>query len=276
MTPQAYTPPQWANQPSMVSISVPAATSSSSVTAGTSQETPPGTIIGAGQSLQVGSQVAQTSAPSLYVFDAVLDLEHEQRLVKTQHPIQTGADISSHAYLMPARLIMYIGMSDAMAAYSGAGVTPFSGSSHSKSVNAFRTILALQAARTPLTITTRLRVYANMLVVSPSPREDYKTITSLRMRVEFEELYTASTSSTPATARPDATQSTGQGTVNPTPVPAPTQSQFQQPQQTPAPLPSSFGQAGGLATLPDSVFSPINIPGAGGYSSVPGQQGAAQ
>ena len=268
-----YRPRQWANTPAMVSISVPPAQSNTN----TLSSLPTGT---AADGTPLFSATASTTAPNtLYVFDAVLDLEHEQRLTKTQHPIETGADVSTHAFLQPARLVMYIGMSDAMAAYTTpSGITtsnlngngqakasPFSGTSKSKSVNAYQTMLSIQASRLPLTIVTRLRTYTNMLVSGISPREDYKTITGLRMRVEFEQIYTSSTSSAPNSARPDATQSTGQGTVNPTPVPAATQSQYSVTTSTPAvgTTPAStplITDNGGVPT--------VNIPGAGSFMSV--------
>jgi hypothetical protein len=227
------------------------------------------------------------TATTTYVFDAVLELEHEQRLEKTHHPVQTGADISSHAYLMPARCVMYILMSDAVDSYSHSAanavakgnsiITPWIGTSTSKSVNAYQTIIGLQAARQPLTVTTRLRTYTNMVITSVSPREDYKTIAGLRMRVEFEQIFTASVSTQPVSARPNDTQSSGLGAVNPSQVPASTQSQFQQPQAnaTSTALTNSVGLGGiaaGLSTI--AGWMGTNVPGAGSYSSIAGQQGA--
>jgi hypothetical protein len=226
------------------------------------------------------------STQTTYVFDAVLELEHEQRLEKTHHPVQTGADISSHAYLMPARLVMFVGMSDAMDAYSNgqnnansadnaspSTVTPFTGASSSKSVNAYQTMIALQAARQPLTVTTRLRTYTNMMVVGVSPHEDHKTITGLRMRVEFEQIFLASTmagatmASQPAvSARPDTAVASGLGQVSTSAVPKVTQQQFQVPQMAPATAYSLPANDLGTDYL-------VNVPGAGNYSSVAGQQG---
>lgn len=190
-----------------------------------------------------------TATPSItYVFDAVLLLDHEQRLEKTAHPVQTGGVISSHAYVMPARVSLDIGMSDVMDAYStstglannasstGGSVTPastatftgnpYGGSGKGKSVSAYQTMLTLQAQRVPLTVVTRLRTYNNMVVTSVAPQESGKTVAGLRMRVDFEEIFTASTTTAPASARPDSTATTGLGTVNPSPVPAATQMQF--------------------------------------------------
>ena len=269
----AYRPPQWSNGPAMVSITqVP-----------TQSQTGSFTMIDGVPTLG-GSGSTQTT----YVFDAVLDLEHEQRLEKTHHPVQTGADISSHAYLMPARLVMYVGMSDAMDAYSNgqnnansAGsaspdtVAPFTGASSSKSVNAYQTIISLQTARQPLTVTTRLRTYTNMMVTAVSPREDYKTITGLRMRVEFEQIFMATTmSSGSATAaqpainvRPDIAPPAGLGQVNPSVVPKITQQQFAAPGGGLEPI-TGFYYAGGQ----QAYYASANVPGAGAYSSVAGQQ----
>jgi len=292
----AYRPPQWARGPAMVSITqVPTQGQAVGNVPGalpvTAANYVPGTAIpvtGPLAGTQTANFVASGSTQTTYVFDAVLELEHDQRLEKTRHPVQTGADISSHAYLMPPRLVLFIGMSDAMDAYaSGANnantagsatpdnVTPFSGSSTSKSVNAYQTLISLQLARQPLTVTTRLRTYANMLITSINPREDYKTIAGLRVRVEFEQIFTATTavsavtsplsSLTALSARPDATQQTGLGQVNPSAVPSITQRQFQYPPVVAA-TPS-----GPVNAAIDVYNNVVNVPGAGFYSSVVGQ-----
>ena len=268
-----YRPPQWSSGPAMVSITqVPTQNQNS------------GFAMVDGVPTLGGSGSTQTT----YVFDAVLELEHDQRLEKTRHPVQTGAAVSSHAYLLPARVAMYIGMSDAMDAYSNgqnntnsAGsaspdtVSPFTGASSSKSVNAYQTMISLQAARQPLTVTTRLRTYTNMMIVGVSPREDYKTITGLRMRVEFEQIFMASTvaggstvAAQPAiTARPDTALPAGLGQVNPSVVPSITQKQFQYPQGS--------GGAGQpyISSTGEKFYYPTtaSVPGAGSYSSVAGQ-----
>jgi hypothetical protein len=277
-----YRPANWSTGPAMVSITVPASSTSTSLTAGTSAETPLGTAPSDGV-FQLGSKNTVTSKPKTYVFDAVLDLEHEQRLEKTHHPIQTGADVSSHAYLLAARLTMNVLMSDVVAAYTPGSFT----GSPSKSVSAYQTMLAIQSTRQPLMITTRLRTYTNMMIAGISPREDYKTITGLRMRVEFEQILTAATTTAPTSARPDDTASTGLGAVSPTPVAPPTASAATP--TTPVNTPTTAGQNSSLLnqfgypsqaavspyTLPaNDMFTDftVNVPGAGPVSSSPGQQ----
>src|SRR5690348_15645087 len=36
--------------------------------------------------------------PQIYIFDAVLRVDHHQRLRITDHPVQTGANITDHAF----------------------------------------------------------------------------------------------------------------------------------------------------------------------------------
>jgi hypothetical protein len=53
-------------------------------------------LVGSGN---LNGQGAQTTN---YYFDAVFNVEHEQRAVATKHPVQTGAAISDHMYLEPS------------------------------------------------------------------------------------------------------------------------------------------------------------------------------
>jgi len=288
-----YAPPQWFKGPAMISVTQAPVQGASNMVGSASGSVSASDIEGG--YLISGSGSTQFT----YVFDAVFSLDHTQRLEKTMHPVQTGASISSHAYLLPARLSMDVGMSDVMAAYATGQLAPATGSTASttpstaapftgapsKSVSAYQTILSLQSARQPLTIVTRLRAYTNMVVTEVSPQENAKTITGLRMRVEFEQIYTASTATTPLSARPDTTQTTGLGVVSPSSVPSATQGQFQIPQAvstngvvtkvpvlaTPA---TSLSAAYGLAPIGMVDYLPqaVNVPGSGSYSSSPGQQ----
>lgn len=260
-----WRPPQW-SKPAMVSITVPAGftTSSSGAPLNTpiTAQTP-----GATPTLSL-NVVGQQSAVA-YVFDAVLSADHEQTLTKTHHPVQTGASISSHAYIEPASLVLYILMSDAAQQFVQANQTTapyvqqWTGNP-SKSVSAYQQVLALQVMRVPLTVTTRLRTYSNMLITRVTPREDSQTTTGARFRVEFEQLFIANTQASPLSARPNDTQSTGLGAVNTLPPAASVETQFnidgipQQPSQVAAPNMSSW-----LSGNPQGV----DVPGAGAYSS---------
>lgn len=283
----AWRPPQW-NKPAMISITVPPGYSTSAVGA-----TDPIT----GQfTLNTTTQAAVS-----YVFDAVLSLEHDQSLTKTRHPVQTGASITSHAYLEPASLVMYVLMSDVVGQYVASNQTSapfiqqFSGNP-SKSVSAYQQMLTLQKARVPLTVVTRLRTYSNMLIDKVSPHEDSKSSTGARFRLEFGQIFIASTQITPNSERPNDTNSTGLGAVNTQPVPSAVDSQFGVHAFVPGngatsevPIPPELnngtipvvqnGVPGYLTAQPDAngnFFVPqypnsvtaVDVPGAGAYSSV--------
>lgn len=287
-----WRPPQW-SKPAMVSVTVPAGYTTSSPI-----NVPVTNVDANGVSLLSVKPTAATS----YVFDAVLSLDHDQTLTKTHHPVQTGASVSSHAYIEPAQLVLYVLMSDVAQQYVAANqitapyVQQWTGNP-SKSVSAYLQILALQSARIPLTVTTRLRTYSNMLILRVSPHEDSKTITGVRFRVEFEQLFIANTQANPISARPNDTDATGLGAVNTQPPTAAINSQFGVHSFAPGPdgpspdvpLPPDLnngtipvvenGVPGYLTPQPGStpdLFAPqypnsvtqINVPGAGTFSSV--------
>lgn len=216
-----FRPPQWIQSPLTI-ITVPGS-------AGTTQDPSTGAIS------------AQTTASTMYVFDAVLRAEHEQEIKKTQHPVQTGANIADHAFIMPAQLVLEIGMSDSMDSYQSG---MWSGNA-SKSVSAFQELKKLAAARVPLTITTRLQTYTNMLIESIHAPDTNQTRYGLRATVTFGELYVAQVVTTPVSARPQDSNSTPQGATQGVPVTSAITSQNGVP--------------------PSSQVS--NVPGAGDWSS---------
>lgn len=262
VVPAAWRPPQW-SQPPMVLITVPKAYVTRTIhEAITGSVSGTGTNAGAADNpftLSVGTREGQL--PQSYVFDAVTAADHSQTLTKTMHPVQTSTAITSHAYLEPATLVLYVLMSDAVAAYPASGppfyVQPWTGFP-SKSVSAYQQMLTLQAQRVPLTVTTRLRTYYNMLVLNVAPREDVSTIGGVRFRVEFSQIYVANVQATPDSARPSDTQVNGLGTVNPTPVPVTTKAQFSAPSKA-------------VAKSAPAAAPAVNVPGAGTYTSIVGQ-----
>jgi hypothetical protein len=257
-----WRPPQW-SRPAMVSVTVPPGYSISNGT-NSSEGVETNDNNGIDNPLQV-----QVASQQTYVFDAILALDHDQTLTKTHHPVQTGASVSSHAYIEPASVVMSVLMSDTAAQYTAANQTTapyiqqWTGNA-SKSVSAYQQMLALQLARIPLTVTTRLRTYINMLITKVSPREDHATLTGVRFRLEFEQIFIANIQAAPISARPNDTSTTGLGSVNPQPVPGTVTTQFA------VPVDASTNT---LTQDSDPVPAPtaVDVPGAGTYSSVPQQ-----
>jgi hypothetical protein len=138
-------------------------------------------------------------------------------------------------------------MSDAMQSYT---IGQWSGGS-SKSVSCFQTLQALAAARTPVTVTSRLRTYTNMVLIAIHAPDENKTHHGLRATLTFEQIFTASISvNNPNwSARPDAT------------------SQFTGGQIPSTPVDNTVGQ--NYFVTPPPVTSD-QFPGAGNWSSNPG------
>jgi hypothetical protein len=186
-----WTPPQY-SQPALTIITVPATNS-------------------------VNGQPATPAAS--YVFDAVFRLVHNRRVHKTQHPVLTGANISDHAYMEPARLTLEIGMSDAMSSFAD-GVWV---GAATKSVSAWQILKSIAQTKILLTVTTRLDTYYNMLIMDMTAPDDNKTKHALRGTIILEEVIAASVQSqTASSARPQTTGQTSGGTVQST---APNESQ---------------------------------------------------
>jgi len=197
--------------------------------------------------LTVLSAQSSTGGSDIYVFDAVFKLAHHRSLKKTQHPVLTGANITDHAYIEPSRVILEIGMSDAMSSFTPGVWVGFS----SKSVSAWQILKQLQINRSIITLSTRLDTYYNMLIEEISSQDTNQTKTALKASITFGELLSASVSSVATSStRPQTTGSTSNGTISSTP---PGQQQVNQ-----NVLPSVL--------FPDAPTYP-NVPGAGSVSS---------
>lgn len=117
-----------------------------------------------------------------YFFDAVFSVDTEHSLTVTQHPVQTGANISDHAFVNPIRMTMQVGVSDAMAYRVGAD---YGGDGGTKSVQAYRLLCKLQELRTPMQVVTRLNTYQNMLIESIDVSDDVSTLCALKATVNL-------------------------------------------------------------------------------------------
>ena len=130
-------------------------------------------------------------------FDAVLNVSTEHPMTITSHPVQSGANLSDHAFREPVKISMEVAVSDAMDSmvpgqYVGG---------YTKSTSAYRTLIALQATRTPLRVLTRLNRYDNMLIQSISVNDDVKTLYGLRATVQLQEVMMATVATEKVSAR---------------------------------------------------------------------------
>lgn len=172
-------------------------------------------------------------AGDYYVFDAIFRVEHNNSRRVTEHPVQTGANISDHSYQLPSMLTIEIGMSDVMGNYSAASIGSIQDFAKSnmyspsgafdwggaetdptKSVKAFEKIMEWQASGDPLSIETRLGNYLNMVVENVMTMDDVKTKHGLRCSITFRQIITAEVSVEKASARPQASKRVSKGSVS--------------------------------------------------------------
>lgn len=193
---------------------------------------------------------------TIYVFDTTIRAEHHQPSVVTLNPVQSGAAISDHAYVLPARLTVEIAMSNSMQAYT---VGQWA-NGPSKAVAAYQTLVALQAALNPVSVATRLNTYTYMMITDILAEDDKETLNGLKAVVTFTQIITATISVTsatgtaPASTIPQSTTTSQGGQPNTQPVP----SAIQQNNNI------SNAAAAGVNTTPGS-----GVPGSGNWSSTP-------
>lgn len=151
-----------------------------------------------------------------YFFDAVIKEEHTSSLRMTEHPVQTGANITDHAFVLPARVVLEIGMSDVMdSLVQGQFVND-----QTRSISAFQTLKRIQEARSLLNVTTHLHQYKNMLIEQIHTPHDYKTVTGLRCMVSLKEIFMAVVEKTKVSAIETVTKEVEFGNVPADPVEA--------------------------------------------------------
>ena len=107
-------------------------------------------------------------------FRVVVEEQHEDSLTITEHPVEQGAKVNDHAYVMPARLTIRAGMSD----MDGDG----------KSRETYERLLELMRRREPFDIVTGKRLYENMLLESVSTTTDATTEKALLVTAECREV----------------------------------------------------------------------------------------
>lgn len=147
-----------------------------------------------------------------YFFDAFLKESHTGSVRITEHPVQSGANISDHAYNLPDRLTIEIFVSDVMDAV----ISGQFNDAETKSLSAYKVLRKLKEDRQPLSIRTRLHYYENMLIENMTSNDDMNTSASLKCQVAFRQIMTAVISEEIVSAKPYVDVSTNKGKVSAT------------------------------------------------------------
>lgn len=142
-----------------------------------------------------------------YVFDAMLRMRQTQRLEVTKNPVETGVDISDHAFLRPREFQFDIGMTD-----TTLGKVAGQFGLLNRSITAFEILSELQRSRQPVTLNGKYGFYDNLLITNIEPIDDYTTYNALRVSVTLEEIITSTTQIVEVSANGSLTSSTNRGT----------------------------------------------------------------
>lgn len=140
---------------------------------------------------------------------------HQDAVAITDHPVEVGATVSDHAFVLPERCEMRIGYSDSTAGYVG------------YSREQYDAILALMSKREPFSVFTAKRLYSSMLVETVVTETDGKTAYAAMIIVRLRKVNIVSTkggggSSVAPNSDQAEPQNTGSvsdnGTVQPVPA----------------------------------------------------------
>jgi hypothetical protein len=204
----------------------------------------------------------------MLVFDAIKRARHNQTANLTQHPLQTGFNISDHVVKQPTVVNLEVGMSDAIASYALAGYTPMWTGNVSKSVSCYQEMVALMNNRQIVTLNTRLDTYQNMVLINIQVEDTHRTyFGGLAMSLTFQQVFIADVSTSYESARIQASNETQQGTVQPQ---APVKAVVDQHKVPFGPVLSVPGTVPGAEVLSDIanwLVQGAKVPGAGAWTS---------
>ena len=123
--------------------------------------------------------------------DAVLSENHDSSLGITRNPVERGADITDHAYLMPKSCTLNAAISE----YPFRGRGTINAEPGGGRVQAaWEQLVELQESRKPFDIVTGFSLYENMLIERLSATRDDKTNNVLNFTADLVEVRLVTTS----------------------------------------------------------------------------------
>ena len=111
----------------------------------------------------------------------------------TRHPVEKGAAITDHAYMLPAELTIRAGWTS-------------SGSLPGYVDRAYASLLALQRSRVPMVVTAGKRTYPNMLIASIGQTTDSTSENALLATIICREIIIVNTTATKVAPRAQQAQ----------------------------------------------------------------------
>jgi hypothetical protein len=124
-----------------------------------------------------------------FVAQVTVSEDHRDQLMITQHPVETGAAITDHAFKVPPIATIEAGW-----AMDPATI-----------MSLYSQLLALQEGRQPITVYTGKRVYSNMLVAQLRTLTDNRNANTLLVQFILQNIILVSTQTYQAPAAPAGT-----------------------------------------------------------------------
>ena len=118
--------------------------------------------------------------------DVVIEENHSDELVITEHPVEKGSPISDHCYKAPPEVTMKIGWSESAGRMNGLIGNTFIGADLSL-LGIYQGLQALQGQR--LIISNGKRLYTDMLIKSLKNVTDETSENALMIDIVFKSLY---------------------------------------------------------------------------------------
>lgn len=148
-------------------------------------------------------------ASGLIIPNVVIDESHTDSMSITEHPVETGAPISDHAFVRPAEVKVSCGWSPSAPALPGflgtvlpitqgmvAGFESLFNGAPDFLQSVYQRLLALQESREPFTLMTGKRQYENMLIESLGVTTDRTTEYVLMVTITFRQVIIVRTTTT--------------------------------------------------------------------------------
>ncbi len=106
----------------------------------------------------------QSRRIGLIIPSVVITEKHNDTLEITEHPVETGAPVSDHAYKRPSEVVMEVGFAGGGSLLDFADTSSLGLTLGLSPKETYQQILDLQSSRIPFDVVTGKRLYNNMLI----------------------------------------------------------------------------------------------------------------
>lgn len=153
-----------------------------------------GSVLASPLTETVGSLLFNNKRSIMGLFaDVVIEENHTDKMIITEHPVEKGAPISDHCYSAPAEVAMKIGWSESAGKLNKLLGKTFIGGNLSL-IAVYEALRALRGHL--LVISTGKRLYTNMLIETLQVTTDLTSENALMVAINFKKVNIATTKET--------------------------------------------------------------------------------